>query len=72
MDVVPKNQRGRWNAAETINGAMWAGSALFGGYLIDKYGFVQNFLITAIMQVRFLYTMSSHLSSIVNTSYSGI
>ena len=26
MDIVPANQRGRWAALESINGAMWSGN----------------------------------------------
>jgi hypothetical protein len=51
MDVVPSNQRGRWNALESINAATWAGSAVFGGFLIDRYGIVTNFLVTAALQL---------------------
>jgi predicted MFS family arabinose efflux permease len=54
MDVVPKTQRARWNAAESINGATWAGSAMLGGYLIDRYGIVPNFLTTAVLQMSSL------------------
>jgi MFS family permease len=51
MDMVPKQQRGRWQALESINAATWAGSAVVGGVLIDDYGFVGIFVTTAIMQL---------------------
>lgn len=52
MDIVKKEQRGRWSALEAINAATWSGSAMLGGYLIDRYGIVQNFIITAALQVQ--------------------
>jgi len=50
MDAVPKDQRGRWNCLESVNAATWSGSALIGGYLIDQYGFLGQFLTTSFMQ----------------------
>jgi hypothetical protein len=49
-DIVPKNQRGRWNALETVNAASWAGSAAVGGVLVDRYGFVSVIATTAFLQ----------------------
>lgn len=51
MDAVPKEQRGRWQGLESINAATWAGSAVLGGILIDRYGFVGVFVTTAFMQI---------------------
>lgn len=51
MDIVPKEQRAKWTAAEAINMASWSGSAMLGGYLIDKYGIVPSFITTAVLQV---------------------
>jgi MFS family permease len=51
MDVVPKNQRGRWQSLESINSATWSGSAAVGGWLIDKYGFTGIFMATAALQL---------------------
>lgn len=51
MDAVPKQQRGRWQGLESINAATWAGSAVVGGILIDRYGYVGIFVTTAIMQI---------------------
>ena len=50
-DVVPTEQRGRWNSLEMVNAATWSGSACLGGYLIDNYGFVPNFVATACLQL---------------------
>lgn len=50
MDIVPKEQRAKWNSLELINGAGWSGSAVIGGLLIDKYGLLNNFLFTALLQ----------------------
>jgi MFS family permease len=50
MDAVPRGQRGRWQGLESVNAATWSGSAVMGGWLIDKYGFVGVFVATALMQ----------------------
>merc|ERR1712048_928999 len=48
FDFTPSNQRGRWNAIETLSGSVWSGSAFIGGFLADKYkGYEMTFLITA-------------------------
>jgi len=49
MDFVPKNQRGRWNALQSLNVFSWAGSAVIGGYLIDKVGFAGIYCTTGTM-----------------------
>ena len=49
--VWQASQRIRWNSLEAINQASWAGSAVFGGFIIDRYGMSFNFVITIIMQV---------------------
>ena len=51
MDFVPKNQRGKWNALQSVNVFSWAGSAVVGGYLIDKFDFAGIFVTTGLMQV---------------------
>jgi MFS family permease len=51
MDFVPKNQRGKWNALQSVNVFSWAGSAVVGGYLIDRFDFAGIFVTTALMQV---------------------
>jgi hypothetical protein len=45
------SQRIRWNSLEAINQASWAGSAVFGGFIIDRYGMTFNFVTTITMQV---------------------
>ncbi|CAM9678952.1 unnamed protein product, partial [Ectocarpus fasciculatus] len=51
MDLVPASERARWNSVESINAASWAGSAMLGGYIIDKYGIIVNFTITVLVQI---------------------
>mmetsp|Transcript_32016 Transcript_32016/g.74708 ORF Transcript_32016/g.74708 Transcript_32016/m.74708 type:complete len:191 (-) Transcript_32016:45-617(-) len=46
-DVVPPSQRARYASVDSINAATWAGSAALGGLLIDKYGMVATFYVTA-------------------------
>ena len=57
MDIVPKDQRGRWNALESINNATFSGSAILGGYLVEKYGFIHNFLFTAGLQFLAMFPL---------------
>jgi hypothetical protein len=49
-DMVPNEQRGRWNSLEALNAASWSGSAMIGGWTVDTYGFVPVFTMTAILQ----------------------
>lgn len=51
MDSVPKESRARWNSLESVTGATWAGSAVLGGLLVDRYGFLLNNLATAVLQL---------------------
>lgn len=50
MDSVPKEARAKWNSLESVTGATWAGSAVIGGLLVDRYGFLLNNLATAALQ----------------------
>lgn len=54
MDAVPKSQRVRWNSLESVTRMTWSGSAVLGGFLVDRYGYRYCFLITAIV-----YTVST-------------
>eukprot|EP00884_Botryococcus_braunii_P015730 jgi/Botrbrau1/2840/Bobra.0125s0047.1 len=51
MDFLPKERRGRWNSLNSIISWGWAGSALIGGYLIQKYGYTVTFGVTAVVQL---------------------
>ncbi len=62
MDVVPKEERGRWSSFESINTATWAGSAFLGGILCDRFCFEVNFYACAIL---FLF-QPLILSTIIN------
>jgi MFS family permease len=50
MDHVPKSERGRWAALESLNMFSWSGSALLGGFLVGYIGMVPLFATTAIIQ----------------------
>mmetsp|Transcript_11714 Transcript_11714/g.28866 ORF Transcript_11714/g.28866 Transcript_11714/m.28866 type:complete len:698 (+) Transcript_11714:20-2113(+) len=50
MDYVPKKTRARWNSIDSITRFGWSGSAVVGGYLVDRYSYSVTFLVTAIMQ----------------------
>jgi MFS family permease len=56
---VRKEERARWNAAESINRFGWSGSAVLGGHLVDRYGYRLTFLITAGLQLSSALILSS-------------
>ena len=49
MDFVPSEQRGKWNAFESITSMTWSGSAVLGGYMMDNHDYRYTFLITALI-----------------------
>ncbi|OQS05022.1 Major Facilitator Superfamily (MFS) [Thraustotheca clavata] len=49
MDYVPQSLRGRWNALEGLTQFTYSGSAVVGGYLIERHGYRYCFFITAII-----------------------
>ena len=51
MDHVPYGDRGKWNAVDGVTRFGWSGSAVLGGYLVDRGGYALTFLITAGMQL---------------------
>jgi MFS family permease len=55
MDHVPKEERAKWGALESLNMFSWSGSAAIGGILVDYRGIVFNFCVTACLQ--FIATM---------------
>jgi len=50
MDSVPKAERGKWTALESVNQFSWCGSAMIGGFLVTLDGILFNFCITGVMQ----------------------
>ena len=54
MDVVDKRTRGRWSALENLTSATWTGSAALGGLLLERFGFQQLYLVTALIYVASL------------------
>ena len=50
MDFVPKHERGRWKSLESVAKFGWCGSAMLGGYLVDRYDYPFTFLLTAMIQ----------------------
>ncbi|KAG8465950.1 hypothetical protein KFE25_005520 [Diacronema lutheri] len=50
-DLVPPSHRARYASIDSINQAAWAGSAALGGLVIDRYGMVANFYVTASAQL---------------------
>lgn len=55
MDAVPKSERAKWSALESINMFSWSGSAALGGVLVGFEGIVFNFIVTFCIQ--FLATL---------------
>ena len=51
MDYVQKEQRARWNSLDSVTRFGWSGSAVVGGWIVDKWNYGGSFFITAIIQV---------------------
>jgi len=49
MDFCARENRGFWNAVDSITRFGWSGSAVLGGYLIDRYDYGATFLATGCM-----------------------
>ncbi|KAF0718903.1 Aste57867_1403 [Aphanomyces stellatus] len=49
MDYVPQHLRGRWNSLEGLTSFTYSGSAVVGGFLIEKHGYRYCFFITAVI-----------------------
>ena len=50
-DHVPHASRGRWNALDGVTRFGWSGSAVLGGYLVDRGGYALTFVVTAATQL---------------------
>lgn len=50
MDSVPRSERAKWSALESVNMFSWSGSAAIGGLLVAYKGVLFNFCITAGIQ----------------------
>ena len=50
FDFLPKEERGRWAALESLTMFGWSGSAAFGGWLVDRHGMRTTFAVTATLQ----------------------
>jgi MFS family permease len=50
MDNVPKEERGKWAALESVNMFSWSGTAALGGIFVAKLGIIPLFGFTAIVQ----------------------
>lgn len=50
-DHVPYHARGRWNALDGVTRFGWSGSAVLGGYLVDRGGYGLTFVVTALTQL---------------------
>lgn len=51
MDNVPKRERAKWSALESVTMFSWAGSAALGGLLVNWNGILFNFIFTAWFQL---------------------
>lgn len=51
MDCVARESRARWSAFESISSFTWAGSALLGGYIVERKSYRFAFTITALLQL---------------------
>lgn len=50
MDSVPKEERAKWSALESVTMFSWSGSAALGGFLVSAEGIEFNFYVTAGLQ----------------------
>jgi hypothetical protein len=51
LDTVPKEDLIKWNSVETLQMLLWSGSAALGGVLVDYWGIVFTFYVTAGLQL---------------------
>lgn len=51
MDFTEKKTRAKWNSLDSVTRFGWSGSAVVGGYLIEKYSYGTTFLVTAFAQI---------------------
>lgn len=51
MDEVPKRERAKWAAMESVNMFSWSGSAAVGGILVEEEGMIFNFCVTSVLQL---------------------
>eukprot|EP00538_Stauroneis_constricta_P000620 CAMPEP_0119558286 /NCGR_PEP_ID=MMETSP1352-20130426/10534_1 /TAXON_ID=265584 /ORGANISM="Stauroneis constricta, Strain CCMP1120" /LENGTH=544 /DNA_ID=CAMNT_0007605601 /DNA_START=35 /DNA_END=1669 /DNA_ORIENTATION=- len=51
MDNVPRKERAKWSALESVNMFSWSGSAALGGVLVGMHGIIFNFCVTSAFQV---------------------
>ncbi|KAJ8601042.1 hypothetical protein CTAYLR_004486 [Chrysophaeum taylorii] len=58
---VDSKTRARWNAAESVNFFSWSGSAILGGYMIERRGYGFTFIVTAALQALSAMTLSTLL-----------
>ncbi|CAK4706837.1 hypothetical protein LEN26_011302 [Aphanomyces euteiches] len=49
MDHVPKEWRGRWNALEGLTMFCYSGSAVAGGFFIERYGYRFCFFVSSLI-----------------------
>ena len=49
MDFCARENRGFWNAVDSITRFGWSGSAVLGGFLVDRYDYGATFLATSCM-----------------------
>ena len=48
--TLKQNKRGRWNSLNSLTKALWSASAALGGWVVEHYGVLTNFTITACLQ----------------------
>jgi MFS family permease len=49
MDFCARENRGFWNAVDSVTRFGWSGSAVLGGFLVDRYDYGATFLATGVM-----------------------
>jgi MFS family permease len=59
MDLVPTKQRAKWNIFESLANISWAGSAVVGGAVADRWGYRATFVVTGCFHVLAFIVLSS-------------
>jgi hypothetical protein len=51
LQNVPESDLNKWTVAETLQMVLWSMGAATGGYIVDGWGILVNFTVTAILQL---------------------
>ena len=67
MDAVPRNQRARWRALQSMAEYGWSGSAGLGGIISDRGGYQQAFFVSCYIELFAIFLFSFLLFLVPST-----